>query len=269
MNPIKILQITIGVILVEFASRAILGGNLESTIVLGYSFGMLLLAVYFDWLIPRLNYDRTNLFLAVWLNIFIIGSFINMIEGWFFTTTYSNLMPFIIQAFTTLLTVGIESGIIVYIMPGQGSETILSELKSHWNKLSAGVFSRSLIICGVGYLPVYFFFGLLVSPFVIEYYNDPALGLVIPPFSLLIPLEILRGFMFVGTLLPLVVGLKTRRDIFIACAAMLFVQGSLIPLIGDIGLPPQIVPYHLVELFCDSTVYGYLVARLFTPKNRV
>ena len=266
VNPFRVVLLTAGLIGVEFASRIILGGNLQPIIIIGYSLGAFLVALYFDWLIPILTYDRMNLWLILWLNLFIIGSFINMIEGWFFTTIYSGSLDFLFGAMVVLVISGIQSAISAIIIPNQGEETFQSELMNQLKQRGASAFIKALILGGFGYFPIYFIFGMLISPFIIKYYNDPSLGLVIPPFSLIIPLEVLRGFMFVGSLLPLIVGLKTRRTIFIACAAMLFIPGSLIPMIGDVGLPAQIIPYHTVELFCDSTVYGYILARLFTPK---
>lgn len=267
MNVGKIIQLTAGFIMVEVLARYVGGGSLMPIYLLGYGIGALLIAVYFDWMIPRLDYDKYNLMAALWLNLFVVGSFINMIEGWFFTTVFASPTIFLFGTVWTLFVSGIQAWLSVYLFNASGSNNIISELDKLRSGLGDNGFIKAVLLGGLGYFPVYFFFGMLVSPFVIKYYNDPALGLVIPPFTLIIPLEILRGFMFVASLLPLIIGLRDRRTLFIALAAMLFIPGSLIPMIGDVGLPTPIIPYHTVELFCDSVVYGYLLARVFTPKK--
>jgi len=121
----------------------------------------------------------------------------------------------------------------------------------------------------LSYLPVYFFFGMLVIPFVMPYYTDPSMGLVIPPFTTIIPLEVLRGLMYVAVLLPVTACLDADRlTTSVALAGLLFIPGALLPLLADQGLPAQIIPFHLVEILADSVVYGHILARLFVSKKR-
>jgi hypothetical protein len=109
---------------------------------------------------------------------------------------------------------------------------------------------------------------MLVSPIVIPYYRGPSFGLVVPPFTVIIPLEIVRGLMYVACLLPIAAAVGSdRRTMATALTGMLFIPGALMPLLADQGLPTPIIPFHLVEIFADSAVYGYVLARLLEAKN--
>ena len=118
----------------------------------------------------------------------------------------------------------------------------------------------------VAYFPIYFFFGMLMIPFVLPYYNDPSLGLRIPSFAVLIPVELFRGFVYtlvLLTLLAVLVGGRTTK--FIALVAMLYIPGGLIVLLGNETLPAPIIPFHAAEILADSIVYGLVLYRILSP----
>jgi hypothetical protein len=120
----------------------------------------------------------------------------------------------------------------------------------------------------VGYFPVYFFFGALISPFVVPYYTNPSSGLKIPSFTVLIPLELLRGFLYVISLLSLFATIRaSRRTVFAIIASFLYVPGALVPLMVPHSLPAEILPFHLVEILADSIVYGAVITWLLGRKS--
>ena len=84
----------------------------------------------------------------------------------------------------------------------------------------------------------------------------------------MIPVELFRGFVYTLVLLPLlatVVGGRTAK--FIALAAMLYIPGGLITLLGNPGIPAPIIPFHGVEILADSIVYGLVLSRILSqPK---
>ncbi len=96
---------------------------------------------------------------------------------------------------------------------------------------------------------------------------DPSFGLVIPPFSVILPLEFFRGFLYTISLLPVIAVVKERRASFFLLASLLFIPGAFIPLVMDTSLPSQIIPIHLIEILADSLVYGFVLSRLLSrPK---
>ena len=125
-----------------------------------------------------------------------------------------------------------------------------------------------IVVAAPIFFLIYFAFGMAVSPFVYQYYQDPSLGLKIPSFAVMIPVELIRGLIFTLALIPLIIAVGTGKPyVFIATSMMLFIPGSLVPLIES-PLPMQIIPFHLVELLADSLVFGLALTWLFTPPEK-
>jgi hypothetical protein len=224
--------------------------------------GSLVLGYYLVWLQDRASLRRSGLTILLWMNLFVVGSFSNMLEGYFFTNVFDSFSTFAMGAAVMLASTGIQAAALGYLLrPGERS--LRACFDEYMGKRSGGDWLKRLAAGTLTYFPVYFFFGMLISPFVMPYYSDPSLGLVIPSFSVIIPLEILRGLMYVAVLLPIVACLEGEaRSSSLALACMLFIPGALLPLLGDQGLPAPIIPFHLAEILADSAVYGYLLAHL-------
>jgi hypothetical protein len=229
--------------------------------------GGLALGLYLVWLQDRVELRRSSLTLLLWVNLFIVGSFNNMLEGYFFTNVFDSTDMLVMGAAVMLVSSGLQAMAAGYVLQ-PGERSLRASFNQHMEKRSTGEWVKRLAAGSLAYFPVYFFFGMLVSPFVIPYYSDPSLGLVVPPFSVIIPLEIVRGLLYVAVLLPLVACLNgDTRGSSMAIAGMLFIPGALLPLLGDQGLPAPIIPFHLVEILADSMVYGYLLARLLGTRK--
>ena len=108
---------------------------------------------------------------------------------------------------------------------------------------------------------------MLISPFIMPYYSDPSLGLKIPSFAVMIPVELFRAFLYVITMLGIFSTVRVKRWTMAAIVGLiLYVPGGLVPLMVQHTLPPQIAPFHMIEIFADSIVYGIVLTRLL---NRV
>lgn len=223
-----------------------------------------ILSVYLIWLVHSLNLKFTHLFFVVWLNLFTIRYLNNILEGYFFSDVFSGLSDAAVSigyaALFSLLTA--VASAIVFMFP-RPTKDLIRNLREKISTGTAGGWALRLILAGPLYFVVYFAFGMLVSPFVYQYYNDPALGLKIPAFSVMVPLEIVRGAIYGLVLLPLMSSIRFGKlNVFVCVSMMLFIPGALLPLIQS-PLPPEIVPYHILEILGDSLVFGYLLTWLF------
>jgi hypothetical protein len=267
MKQKRIAAMTVGLTVVDLVRK--LSTEPTPSLSQGFFFalGYLLLSVYLEWLQGEMRLGFPGLAAVLWLNFFIVGSFSNMIEGYFFTNVFESGQMFLMGGMYILFFSGVQAGL-ASIMLEKGETRLRDNLVYYIAGTDAFGWFKRIVIGALSYFPVYFFFGMLVSPFVMPYYGDPALGLVVPPFTVIIPVEILRGFLYVATLLPLAASLGAdRRTNAVAFAGMLFIAGAFIPLLGDQGLPSQIIPYHMAEIFADSVVYSYVLARVFTKKK--
>ena len=201
----------------EFVILAALGGGLSACVV--------------GHLVVNLGVGRRTGFGIIWLALFVVQLFAGLIEGAFFTTAISSASVFLGGTIVSLLITAAEAGAAIALFPLPPASRRLRDLLRDYRW---GVGSRAwrLTVGGLAYFPIYFLFGGLVSPYAIPYYTDPSdgLGLVIPSFSVMIPVELLRGFMFVACIVPILAAWRLNRwSAFLFSAAFLHL-GRLRPL---------------------------------------
>lgn len=257
----------IGLSAIDTARKIVEGSGLSASEALFSVLGNLILAYYLLWLQGATRLRRRDNALLLWLNLFVVGAFSNMLEGYFFTDVFDSAYALIAGSAVMIVITGLQGVYASFTLP-EGEKRLRDSLDSYLATRGGSGWTIRVLAGAVGYFPIYFFFGMLVSPFVMPYYRDPSLGLIVPPFTVIVPLEVFRGLMYVACLLPIVAALGSgRRTTVTALTGMLFIPGALLPLLADQGLPAPIIPFHLVEIFADSAVYGYVLARLLEAKN--
>ncbi|NIQ04223.1 MAG: hypothetical protein GWO20_00385 [Candidatus Korarchaeota archaeon] len=222
-----------------------------------------LMSFVLAWLASLLHLTRIHMVAVFWINLFVVVYLNNMIEAYFFTDVFTSVSFFLSTLFVTFLFTGIEATVAGYFLTLEGEDkSLIQALREYFAQRTLFSWGLRIALASIVYFPIYFFFGALVSPFIIEYYQDSSL-LKIPPFSVIIPLEIFRGFLYVLVLLLVIAVSKgEKRSTFFILLALLFIFGALIPLMSAPTLPPAIIPFHLVEILADSVVYGYALIRL-------
>jgi len=192
--------------------------------------------------------------------------FNNLLEALFFTSVFPSIVNFVEAIYLSMLTVLAEAFMAGMLFTTKHCDLSLSSaLHDYFDEKSGFSWSWRITAASLAYFPVYLFFGMLASPFIISYYMEASLGLKLPPFTVIVPLEFLRGFLYVISLLPILASIEgDRKTLYIAVTSLLYVAGALIPLMLESSLPPAIVPVHCVELLADSLVYGLIVTRLLS-----
>ncbi len=227
-----------------------------------YLFNGAILTGFLGWLVPKIRLRPQSLTLLVWLELLVVEFLNNYVEGYFFTNLYNNatiLAQSVVSALISSVIVATAAALLV----GNGVTGIVPSLKEHFSTRTRNSWILRIAVGSVAYFPIYFFFGALISPFVLPYYNNASFGLRIPPFTVIIPVELFRGFVYTLVLLPLLATIEGGRTTkFIALAALLYVPGALIALLGNPLLPAQIIPFHALEILADSVVYGFVLSRI-------
>jgi hypothetical protein len=265
----RVLLFALGYAVLELGVRLFGGGQIALDF-LAWSFaGGILIALLLAWMLPKTALRRVDLIAVVWLVLFIVARFNNMLEGYFFTTVFASVSVFVSELFLSLLTTLVQAVMAGVLFPaGVPSRSLVSDLFSYVEQRQLASWTWRIVVSSLMYFPVYFVFGALISPFVVPYYTNPSLGLKIPPFAVIIPLEFLRGFLYVISLLPLLAAIRaTRRTVFVTVASVLYVPGALVPLMVPHSLPAEILPFHLVEILADSIAYGAVITWLLSRKS--
>lgn len=257
----------LSMILIEFFYTSLTTGISIDTLALDAEVGVVL-AAFLLWLVFNLKLRPVHVFLLTWLLIFVIRYFNNMLEGYFFTDVFASPLAFgrdMLFSFLMSFLIAVATGFI--LLHPETNDSLWERSRDMLSRRETKSWIMRIAAAVPLYFIVYFSFGMAVSPFVFQYYNDPSLGLKIPSFSVMIPVELLRGLIFTLALIPLIVAVGTGRlYVFISTSMMLFIVGSLIPLVES-PLPAQILPFHAIELLADSLVFGLVLTWLFTPPS--
>jgi hypothetical protein len=267
IKPARVIVLLLVIIAVPILTRLIENIPITVTQLAYFLINGAILTGFQAWLIPKIRLSRWSLTLLVWLELLIIEFLNNYVEAYFFTNRFDNTVV-LAQSVTSALISTLISATAGALLLGYGAAGITASLKEHFSTRRRNSWILRIIIRSVAYFPIYFFFGALISPFVLPYYSNPSFGLRIPSFTVMIPVELFRGFVYMLVLLPLlatIVGGRATK--FIALAAMLYIPGGLISLLGNQLLPAPIIPIHALEILADSIVYGFVLSGILSrPK---
>lgn len=197
-----------------------------------------------------------------------INSVIITVETIFFTT-----MPLLGQIYTlvsnAISSVGMAALLAMLFRPGDNKLFFSTALRE-------AVAQRSWLsnlwrfgVAGFLYLPIFFLFGLLSQPFVRIYYEDPSYGInrlfSIPGAEVIFPLEIVRGYLFVLLVYPLIAVLgrnmnRWRQSFWIAL--VLASLSGWVPMLIASFFPLPFRLIHGLEVTIDSIVQSVVIVWL-------
>jgi hypothetical protein len=265
--PASICLVFLVVFAVPILTRLIESIPISMTQLAYYVVNSAILTGFLAWLIPKIRLSRWSLTLLVWLELLVVGFLNNYVEAFFFTNMFDN-PAVLMQSMTSAIISSAVSATTSALLLGHGATNIMTLLKDHFATRTRNSWILRIAIGSVAYFPIYFFFGALITPFILPYYNNPSFGLRIPPFAVMIPVELFRGFAYTLVLLPLLATIVASRTTkFVSLAAMLYIPGGLIALLGNQLMPAQIIPFHALEILADSVVYGLVLSRILgTPR---
>lgn len=228
-------------------------------ILIGTALAGVVIGLTLGPLSTRLRVPLLDRAIAMFLAIFVVMTLLSAVEAVFFTTfvTTANFAALPMQALTEALL----ALVIAWLFPPSSVEETLGQaLRATLASRSAFGWLWRFIVAGVLYVPIYLLFGVLISPIVVPYYTAMGLPLVIPPFSVMIPLEIARGLVFALALFPLIALLRGPRWrtafwIGLTIAAL----GGWAPMLSGSFLPMTLRLVHGAEITADSFVQGLML----------
>ncbi|MDX1417035.1 MAG: hypothetical protein R3293_22715 [Candidatus Promineifilaceae bacterium] len=124
-----------------------------------------------------------------------------------------------------------------------------------------------LVLCA--FPVVYIVFGLLVRPFIINYYEQQLAGLALPGWDEIIPTLLLRSLLFLIACLPVFIfWQKSRFRLFITLGTTLFILVGGLYMLQAYWLPVTMRVVHSLEILADSFVYTGVVVVLLLKERR-
>lgn len=260
----RLLSFTLAMILIEFFYTTLTTGISIGTSERDAEVG-LTLAVFLVWLVYNLKLRPNHVFLLVWLTMFVVRFLNNMVGGYFMTFPIDN-------ASDTLESLGFSFLISFLIAAAAGFILLHPEFNdSLWERSRKMLSLRNrnqwilrIALSTLIFIGIYFAFGTAVSPFV---YPGGTQGTVNAQLGISIAIELLRGLIYTLALIPLIIAVGTGRlNIFLAASMMLFIPGSLIPLVES-EFTIAVILIHMGELLADSLIFSLMLTLLFAPQD--
>jgi hypothetical protein len=145
--------------------------------------------------------------------------------------------------------------------------SFLDRARLLWASRSFGSWTWRLLVGWAVFPLAYFFFGRLVAPFVLLYYESQYAGLALPSQGVMLGLASVRSLLFLLTILPvLIIWRGNRLGLFLALGASLFLMVGGLNFLQAIYLPASLRAAHALEILADSFVHAAVLVYLIVPK---
>jgi len=283
LSPVRIVwrSLVVGVIYVLVnmvtASVGALAGVMQTSsaggdpavIMLSMFIGGILLAPVMGPISTKLTLPRTERIAVLFLTLYMFAYLIGAPEILLFTT-----MPLPFQAFLLIsesivfLVVAVLIGVL--FPPTQIGACLSMAVNGYFAQRKWKDWLWRYALATVLFFPIYFIFGFIFSPITGPYYNRPelGLGLVIPSFEVMIPVELGRGLVYALTMIPLLAVLKMPKwRLGFWMSLILAIVAAVEPQVVNVGWPLPLRLGHGVEMVCDGFAQGFMMAWLLWVKK--
>lgn len=246
-------------------------GTDASTIAFWFFLGSMLMALALSFVSKNL---RANWLVrwAVLAELTWIVAVVGMVlESFFFMTTgaVSTISSGLYTLFSFFTPTIFLAGAITFLFrPEPPVQDWIKGLRSYFSTINLADWSWRGLAAFLAFPLIYITFGLLVAPFVRDYYNLGVNELKIPTWGNLIILQFLRSCLFLLACLPVIILWRgSRRGLISALGISLFVLTAFMSVISSYWFPWQMRLFHGLELLADALIYAGLLAVLMGKKH--
>lgn len=128
----------------------------------------------------------------------------------------------------------------------------------------------NIVLSIAAYPVIYIFFGLLVQPWVAEFYTAEMFELTLPTWGQLIPLQLVRSVLFLAVCLPVIHHWQgSRSALWLALSGSFFGLTAFMAVITAYWFPWQLRVFHGLELLADAFLYGGFLAGIWFSRKTV
>lgn len=197
------------------------------------------------------------LYVSFGINISVENAIYSISEGHYLMILYL-FLPCLLTSFA----------MVSLYKPKNESEQLSVRSKQFFKPRTLEQWVWRCIIAIIAFPLVYFIFGLIVSPIVVDYYRSGSYGLALPDIEVILLVQLFRSLLFVLVSLPVMimwVGSRTQLIVLLGIAYFVFVFSYDIVLAYQ--YPSILRITHGVEILADSIVYAFLIVKLLAPKE--
>jgi hypothetical protein len=205
--------------------------------------------------------------LALFALTWICNSLNNQIEATFFAGMKTG---FLFTVTTFLFPALFVSLAVAHQFPStHPKESLAASAKAFFSRFAAASWAWRLTLSALSFMPIYYFFGLLVIPFTRSFYEQNLFGLEIPSLNQLLVVLFIRSLLFYIAVVPILIAWQgSRWNLFWRLGLALFYLVGFQALIMANWMPWSLRLPHMIEILFDEFVYaGALVWLLGSPRR--
>lgn len=152
--------------------------------------------------------------------------------------------------------------------PASPAEVSAVTVRRFFHGRSLGQWTWRLAAAICAFPVIYWTFGLMVAPFVMEYYKQGQFALAVPNPAVILATQFARSTLFLLGAMPiLVLWSGSRRHLVLALGLAFYVLVGLFGMIQSYWLAPTLQVLHNSEMLLDSLVYALALTVLLVPKD--
>lgn len=246
-------------------------GTDARTIAVWFFLGSMLIAFTLSFVSKNLSANWFVRWVVLTELIWIVAVVSMVLESFFFMTTgavstISSGLYTLLSFFTPTIFL---AGMITFLFrPEPPTQKWIKGLSSYFSTFKLADLSWRSLAAFLAFPLIYITFGLLVAPFIRDYYILGVNELKIPTWDHLITLQFLRSCLFLLACLPVVILWRgSRRGLTSALGISLFVLTAFMAVITSYWFPWQMRIIHGLELLADALIYAGVLAALLGKKK--
>ncbi len=152
--------------------------------------------------------------------------------------------------------------------PDEPGARLIDARKTFFSRRTAAEWTGRLAVAAVAFMPIYYFFGLLVVPFTGAYYQQNMYGLTMPGLDQIIVVLFVRSLLFLIACLPIIVTWqKSRGSLFLRLGFALFILVGFLYMLAAYWMPVSVRLPHSLEILADEFVYAGVLVALLARSN--
>jgi hypothetical protein len=182
------------------------------------------------------------------------------LEGAIFTTIGGMAS---IPAFSILPCLLFAAVVAMLFKPPSRGDSLVVSMRRFFAGHSVGQWAWRLAAAICAFPIIYWTFGMMVAPFVMEYYKQGQFALAVPNPAVILATQFARSALFLLAAVPiLVLWSGSRRHLVLALGLAFYVLVGLFGMIQSYWLAPTLQVLHNAEMLVDSMVYAWALAVL-------
>jgi hypothetical protein len=215
------------------------------------------------WLLARGIRGSAGLrWLALFVFSYVAYCVNNQIEGAIFTTMggFGTMLVFFV--FPCAVLAGAAVGL---VRPRDEA----AALTSVFSDRGISAWWWRAVLAWLAFPVIYFFFGMIIYPFVSEFYESGQLGLVVPDQGVILSVVTFRSLLFLVVTVPILNNWSgSRRGLALSLGVALAVMVGVAGMIEVSWFPTRMRIVHGLEITADSLVHAWLLVALLMSRKQ-